>query len=124
MVGGCARSQLLKKPNLALALPPSLLAFALLPSTPFQPIMRAFSALSATLLFAVTALALTVNSPGDDTTWDASKRSQSVSWTTVSTDPSNFTVVLINMVRLLRTSTSPRFTLTHHSNRPRASTSP
>ena len=61
--------------------------------------MRAFSALSAVLSLAATALALTVTSPGQDTTWDASTRSQSISWSSVATDPSNFTISLINMVR-------------------------
>lgn len=61
--------------------------------------MRAFSVLSAALLFTVTAWAATVTSPSDGTTWDASTQSQKVSWDVVSTDPSNFTILLVNMVR-------------------------
>jgi len=37
LVGGCIRSQSLKKPNLALTLPPSLLVLALLLPPLFQP---------------------------------------------------------------------------------------
>jgi len=59
--------------------------------------MRAFSTLSAVLFFAVTALALTVTTPAQGASWDASKRSQTVSWNAVATDPSNFTIVLSNM---------------------------
>jgi len=112
--GGRVRSPFLKNPNLVLAFPPSLLAFPLLPTLPLPAdIMRAFSALSAVLLFAATALALTVTSPSQETSWDASKRSQSVTWKVVTTDPSNFTVVLINMVCLHRTSAYSTFTLTY-----------
>ena len=60
--------------------------------------MRAFSVLSAAL-FATTAWALTVTTPSEDTTWDATKQSQSISWTSVSSDTSNFSIALVNMVR-------------------------
>jgi len=65
--------------------------------------MRAFSVLSAAL-FAATAWAATVDSPSQETSWDAGKKSQSVTWTAVSTDPSNFTIYLVNMVRFYGTS--------------------
>lgn len=65
--------------------------------------MRAFSVLS-TVLFAATAWAVTITSPSQDTTWDASKNGQNVAWTSVSTDASNFSIALVNMVRSFRTS--------------------
>lgn len=65
--------------------------------------MRAFSVLSAAL-FAATAWAATITSPAQDTTWDASKNGQNVAWTFVSTDPSNFSIALVNMVRSFPTS--------------------
>lgn len=60
--------------------------------------MRAFLALSATLLFVAAALAISVTSPTEGQNWDASKSSQSVSWNSVSSDPSSFTISLVNMV--------------------------
>jgi hypothetical protein len=60
--------------------------------------MRAFSVLSASLLFAATALGLTVTSPMEGAFWDASQNTQNVAWNSVSSDPSNFTISLVNMV--------------------------
>lgn len=60
--------------------------------------MRAFSVLSAALLFASTAFGLSVTSPVEGAFWDASQNTQTVGWNSVSTDPTNFTVVLVNMV--------------------------
>jgi len=65
--------------------------------------MRAFSVLFAAL-FAATAWAATVDSPSKETSWNAGQKSQSVTWTAVSTDPSNFTISLVNMVRFYGTS--------------------
>jgi hypothetical protein len=61
--------------------------------------MRSFSVLSATLFFVVATLAITVTSPVEGAFWDASKSSQSVSWTSVSSDPNSFDISLVNMVR-------------------------
>jgi len=60
--------------------------------------MRASSVLSAALLFATTAFGLSVTSPVEGAFWDASQNTQTVGWNSVSTDPTNFTVVLVNMV--------------------------
>lgn len=60
--------------------------------------MRAFSVVSTTFLFVVTVLGITVTSPVEGAFWDASKSTQSVSWTSVSSDPNNFTISLVNMV--------------------------
>lgn len=61
--------------------------------------MRAFSALSTAFLFAVSTWALTVTNPAQGSSWDASKQAQTVGWNTVTTDPTNFTISLVNMVR-------------------------
>ncbi|KAF9789780.1 hypothetical protein BJ322DRAFT_1044150 [Thelephora terrestris] len=60
--------------------------------------MRAFSVLSAALLFFATALGISVTSPVEGAFWDASKSTQSVAWNSVSSDPNNFTISLVNMV--------------------------
>jgi len=67
--------------------------------------MRASSVLSAALLFASTAFGLSVTSPVEGALWDASQNTQTVGWNSVSTDPTNFTVVLVNMVVYPNTNT-------------------
>lgn len=129
----CRRSLI---PNIEKANSPSLfpspLSFpSFLPHLPAK--MRAFSALSAVLFFAASTLALTVTTPAQGASWDASKQSQSVAWNAVGTDPSNFSIALVNMVRLRRISAQLEVVLTHcpHylrcsvpcSNRTRLSTS-
>jgi len=59
--------------------------------------MRAFSVLSASLLFVATALGLTVTTPVEGALWDATQNTQTVSWSSVSSDPSSFTISLVNM---------------------------
>ncbi|KAF9643622.1 hypothetical protein BDM02DRAFT_3191395 [Thelephora ganbajun] len=59
--------------------------------------MRAFSILSAAFLFVATALGIAVTNPAQGTRWDAGKKTQSVAWTSVATDPTSFTIALVNM---------------------------
>jgi len=59
--------------------------------------MRAFSTISAVFLLALNTWALTITDPGQNTVWDSSTQSQTVSWNSVATDPTNFTVLLVNM---------------------------
>lgn len=54
---------------------------------------------TAVALFIASAMAFTVTEPATDATWDLNAGSQTVAWTTVSSDRSNFTVVLSNQVR-------------------------
>ena len=56
--------------------------------------MRAVATL---LAFAASALAMSVTAPTNSTGFTTSGQN-TVSWTAVSTDPTNFTVVLVNMV--------------------------
>lgn len=58
--------------------------------------MRAVATL---LAFAASALALQVTAP-TNTTGFFTSGSNKVSWQSVSTDPTNFTIVLVNMVRV------------------------
>ena len=109
--GGCVTgrsSQTLKSPT------SSRHSLTFSPFLPFHPsslkTMRAFSVLSTTL-FAATAWAATITSPSQDTTWDASKIGQAVAWTWVATDPSNFSIALVNQVRSYHTSAWPTFRL-------------
>ena len=74
--------------------------------------MRTFSVLSASLLFVATALAISVTSPVEGAFWDASKSSQTVAWNSVSTDPTSFTILLVNMVRVHLISALLAFVLT------------
>jgi len=55
--------------------------------------MRVFSALA---LFVASTLAFTVTKPATDDTWDLNASSQTVTWTSVSSDRSNFSIVLTN----------------------------
>lgn len=57
--------------------------------------MRSFAAVVLTL--ATSALAYTVTSPAAATGWTTSG-AQTLSWSRVSSDPSNFTAVLVNDV--------------------------
>ncbi|GJE84261.1 GPI anchored serine-threonine rich family protein [Phanerochaete sordida] len=57
--------------------------------------MRAVATL---LAFAASALAMSVTAPTNSTGFSTSGQN-TVSWTAVSTDPTNFTVVLVNMAR-------------------------
>lgn len=54
--------------------------------------MRSFAAV---LAFAASALAVSVTAPTNATGW-ATSGQNTVSWTAVSTDPKNFTIVLVN----------------------------
>lgn len=74
--------------------------------------MRAFSVLSASLLFVATALGLSVTSPMLGAFWDASQNTQSVAWDSVSSDPTSFTITLVNMVSFHPISASAAFVLT------------
>jgi len=60
--------------------------------------MRAFSVFSASLLFVATALGISVTSPVEGASWDASKSTQSVAWDFVSTDTPSLSISLVNMV--------------------------
>ncbi|KAF9643624.1 hypothetical protein BDM02DRAFT_3123186 [Thelephora ganbajun] len=59
--------------------------------------MRAFSILSVAFLFVAAALGVTVTNPAQDTRWDAGVKTQTVAWTSVATDHSSLTIVLVNM---------------------------
>lgn len=75
--------------------------------------MRAFSVLPAFLLLAANTWAATIINPAQDTTWAAGTDGQTVAWTSVSTDPPMFSLMLANMVRFRPT---PEISLLTHTS--------
>lgn len=54
----------------------------------------------ALLALAAIANAIQVTSPDNSTTWSSSSSAQTIQWNPVATDPTSFTVQLVNQVSL------------------------